>query len=148
MANTEYKLFNWKVDGESGKREIYNWYGEKLDDNELNKLRVGDCVRLILMDSDPNKDGWEKIYFEITKINYYKKGSFNIPRTFFGKAMDTYRLEPEEKLRYVHTGDIISFQKNNIIEIPNWTNNTSLEQENSKIVDNYLDEQRKKDLFN
>lgn len=88
MTNREYKLFNWKIDGESGKREIYNWNGEQLNDDELNKLRIGDCVRLILMDTQQDSS-WEKIYFEITKINYYTKGSTNIPRTFYGKALDT-----------------------------------------------------------
>lgn len=139
MTNTIYKLFNWKVDGESGKREIYDWCGEKLDDNELNKLRIGDCVRLLLMDKDSG-DGWEKIYFEIIKINYYNKGSVNVPRTYYGKAMNTYRLEPEEQLRYIHTDDIISFQKNNIIEIPYWSKETQLNQENIKIVNNFLNE--------
>jgi hypothetical protein len=118
MTNREYKLFNWKIDGDSGKREIYNWNGEQLNDDELNKLRIGDCVRLILMDT--------------------QQDSTNIPRTFYGKALDTYRLEPEEKLRYVHTGDIITFQKNNIIEIPYWSGNNPLKQNNVELINNFM----------
>ncbi|CAO3627935.1 unnamed protein product [Cunninghamella echinulata] len=122
MTKRDYRLFNWKLDDDTSKRHVYNWYGEELEDNELNKLRIGDCVRLMLIGTEGKEMGsWEKIYFEIVNINYYKKGSINIPRTYFGKAMNTYRVFPEEQLNFVHTGDIISFQKNNVIEIPRWT---------------------------
>jgi hypothetical protein len=137
MTNIKYKLFNWKIDSDLGKRKVYDWSGDQLNDDELNKLCIGDCIRLILIDLEPN-NGWEKIYFEITKINYYKKGGTNIPRTYYGKALKTYRLESEEQLRYVHTGDIISFQKNNIIEIPYWSKENQLKQHNSEIIDNFI----------
>ncbi|CAO3619010.1 unnamed protein product [Cunninghamella blakesleeana] len=137
----DFRLFNWKLDDDSGKRKAYNWYGKTLDDEEYNKLRIGDCVRLMLMSTE-NK-GWEKIYFEIVKINYYKKGSLNVPRTYFGKAMDTYRTMLGEKYDYVNTGDVISFQKNNIIEIPSWTDHEQSpikKQENTDKIDRSLNQ--------
>lgn len=136
-SNPKYDLYNTKQG--TSKREVYDWYGTKLSDDELNKLRVGDCVRLILMDKEPD-DGWEKIYFEITKISYYSKGGVNTPRTFHGKAMDTYRYYPHGDERYVKTGDVITFQRDNIIEIPRWTaeEQNTLKQENVEKVKQYL----------
>lgn len=137
MPNPNYKLYNTK-EGTS-KRNISDWYGRKLEDDELNKLRVGDCVRLLLEDPG-EKDSWEKIYFEITKISYYSKGGVTTPRTFFGKAMDTYRYNHDGKEQFVTTGDIISFQKDNIIEIPRWNfQKNPLQQENANKIDGYLE---------
>ncbi|KAI9306717.1 hypothetical protein BJ944DRAFT_263094 [Cunninghamella echinulata] len=99
MAKRDYRLFNWKLDDDTSKRHVYNWYGEELDDNELNKLRIGDCVRLMLISTEGEGMGsWEKI------------------------------------------GDIISFQKNNVIEIPRWTDeelNPLKKQPNAEKVDEY-----------
>ncbi|KAI8060877.1 hypothetical protein BC940DRAFT_311071 [Gongronella butleri] len=146
MPNPKFTLFNWKegdvFTDQDGKRHVYDWCGEELGEEAYNKLRVGDQVRLVLMDVEKSADGyrcWEKIYFTITKINYYTKDSVNIPRTYFGTAENTYRMDPEEKLRYVRTGDEISFQKNNIIEIPGWTTDTPLPQPNAKDVQRSID---------
>ena len=59
----------------------------------LSRLQVGDAVRLLLMDSDGGS-GWEKIYFEITSIDYYSKGQSGKARKFRGRAMDTRISEP------------------------------------------------------
>eukprot|EP00123_Amoebidium_parasiticum_P020788 comp56310_c0_seq1/m.47792 comp56310_c0_seq1/g.47792 ORF comp56310_c0_seq1/g.47792 comp56310_c0_seq1/m.47792 type:complete len:175 (-) comp56310_c0_seq1:527-1051(-) len=123
----KYVLWDRKADREAP----IDWYGEELDENQLEKLTTGDFVRLIFMDPIPperilkaeidqglSTRGWEKIYVQITKVDYYSKGGVNKPRKFWGKAMDTYRtIEP---LRYVQTGEIVMFQRRNILEIPGW----------------------------
>ncbi len=70
---------------------LTNWHYEPLDKSVLDRLRVGDMVRLVLGEEG---SGWEKIYFEITKVDYYAKGGVTRPRKFHGKAMDTYRMVP------------------------------------------------------
>jgi hypothetical protein len=129
MSNPKYDLYKTK-EGTS-KRQVTDWFGKDLGDEELNKLQEGDCVRLRLMDKEPGT-GWEMIYFEITDISYYSRGGTQVPRTFHGKAMDTYRLNDK---CYVRTGEIISFQKDNICEIPGWkAGENPLPQENAKKI--------------
>jgi hypothetical protein len=108
-------FYLWDRKGEGA--PVTNWSYEPMPEEALSKLRVGDAVRLLLMGS-PEGVSWEKIYFEITSIDYYAKGSSGKARKFRGRAMDTYRmLDPE---RYVSTGDEIAFQRRNIIEVPGW----------------------------
>ena len=80
-----------------------------------------DAVRLLLMgEASEMLSGVEreKVYFEITSIDYYAKGSSGKARKFRGRAMDTYRILTPD--RFVSTGDEIAFQRRNIIEVPGW----------------------------
>jgi hypothetical protein len=97
---------------------LTEWSYEPMPEEALSKLRVGDAVRLLLMsDAREECNEWEKIYFEITSIDYYAKGSSGKARKFRGRAMDTYRMDED---RFVSTGDEIAFQRRNIIEVPGW----------------------------
>eukprot|EP01137_Pigoraptor_chileana_P006560 Opistho-2@51049 len=98
---------------------LCDWSGNVLDKSRLDRLREGDCVRLVLCDPD-NGPGCEAIYFEITGVSYYTEGITSRPRSFRGRAMNTYRMLSENELRYVKTGEEISFQRSNIVEIPSW----------------------------
>ena len=82
-----------------------------MPEEALSRLQVGDAVRLLLMESDGGS-GWEKIYFEITSIDYYSKGQSGKARKFRSRAMDSSQ--------YTSTGDAISFQRRNIMEVPGW----------------------------
>jgi hypothetical protein len=100
---------------------VTSWSYEPMPEEALSKLRVGDAVRLLLMgEARENFEGveWEKIYFEITSIDYYAKGSTGKARKFRGRAMDTYRILTPD--RFVSAGDEIAFQRRNIIEVPGW----------------------------
>ena len=89
---------------------------------------------------EPNSGGrfWEKIYFEITEVHFYSKKSKSHPlprpRKFKGKAMSTYRSDEN----YVSTGEIISFWRKNILEIPGWKSDEvgplSDKQHNKKLI--------------
>lgn len=114
------------LDCKAEKVPLTNWYYEELDRGEIDQLVVGDCVRLLLQDP-VNNNCWEKIYFEIVQIDYYSKGGVNKPRKFHGKALDTYRLI--YPLPYVQTGEVITFQKCHVLEIPKWR--TDIEYGNS-----------------
>ena len=97
----------------------YDWSGNDLDPSVLDRLREGDIVRLLL--EAPNGGiGWEKIYFEIVSVQYYQKKSkqhrTHRPRKFQGRAMDTYG--PSD--RFVKTGEVISFWRKNVLEVPGW----------------------------
>ncbi len=113
-----FYLANREDDG----ADLRNWGGSKLEKCELDRLVVGDCVRLKLQATPEGDHGWEMIYFEISHVARYKKGGIHRPRTFKGIAMDTYRLDPYP-LRFVQTGEEISFQRKNIFEIPDWVGN-------------------------
>lgn len=112
-ATRAYTLWDRKAD----RMPVTNWSYVPMPEEALSRLQVGDAVRLLLMDSDGGS-GWEKIYFEITSIDYYSKGQSGKARKFRGRAMDTYRDSWD--LRYVSTGDEISFQRRNIMEVPGW----------------------------
>ena len=107
---------------EREKRDLpFNWSGEDLDPIVLDRLGEGDIVRLFLQ--DPKELGttcWEKIYFEIIEVQYYQKKSKQHkaprPRKFKGRAMDTYC--PSE--HFVKTGEVISFGRRNVLEVPGW----------------------------
>ena len=80
-----------------------------------------DAVRLLLMgEASEMLSGVEreKVYFEITSIDYYAKGSSGKARKFRGRAMDTYWILTPD--RFVSAGDEIAFQRRNIIEVPGW----------------------------
>ncbi len=85
------------------------WEGEPITDKRIFlNLKIGDVVRLILISSS----GCGKYYFEITQID--KMGIFH------GKAIEVY-MEFCMDLPLINEGDIITFKKENIIEIPDWT---------------------------
>ena len=71
-ATKAYTLWDRKAD----RMPVTNWSYVPMPEEALSRLQVGDAVRLLLMDSDGGS-GWEKIYFEITSIDYYSKGALN-----------------------------------------------------------------------
>lgn len=111
-----YELWDRKAD----RVAPTNWSYEPISESELCRVRVGDAVRLLL--EEPGDQAWEKIYFEVTRVDTYS-GSAK-PRKFVGKALGTYRNLPGQKegtvWPFVATGDEISFQRRNIMEVPGW----------------------------
>ena len=69
-ATRAYTLWDRKADREP----VTNWSYVPMPEEALSRLQVGDAVRLLLMDSDGGSC-WSKVYFEITSIDYYSKGS-------------------------------------------------------------------------
>ena len=106
-ATRAYTLWDRKADREP----VTNWSYVPMPEEALSRLQVGDAVRLLLMDSDGGSC-WSKVYFEITSIDYYSKGQSGKARKFRGRAMDSSQ--------YTSTGDEISFQRRNIMEVPGW----------------------------
>ncbi|KAA8498175.1 hypothetical protein FVE85_5760 [Porphyridium purpureum] len=110
-AAAPYRLYDRKAD----RAPVSTWHGEDFPAEAMSRLQVGDAVRLLLMD---DAGCWEKIYFEITSIDYYSKGGSSKPRKFRGRALSTYRIVSPD--RYVSEGDEIAFQRRHIVEVPGW----------------------------
>lgn len=54
MNERDFKLFNWKEE-DNGKQTTEDFYSEPPNDTKLkNRLRVNDCVQLMLIDKDFN----------------------------------------------------------------------------------------------
>eukprot|EP01113_Clastostelium_recurvatum_P039667 TRINITY_DN6074_c0_g1_i1.p1 TRINITY_DN6074_c0_g1~~TRINITY_DN6074_c0_g1_i1.p1 ORF type:complete len:144 (+),score=42.92 TRINITY_DN6074_c0_g1_i1:33-464(+) len=83
---------------------VQDWNGTQYNKLVLGALCVGCIVRVIV--GFEKKRGWEKIYFQITKI---KDGSV------WGIAQDTYRSDDYIGLP---SGSSFSFRLDDIIEIP------------------------------
>lgn len=113
-VNEPRAFYLWDRKGEGA--PVTDWCYEPMPEEALSKLQVGDVVRLLLM-GEVEGVSWEKIYFEITSIDYYANGSSGKARKFRGRAVDTGRFDED---RYVSTGDEIAFQRRNIIEVPGW----------------------------
>lgn len=110
---------------------IVNWGGDILDYSEVNKLVVGDIVRIMVK----NKLGAsEKYYVQITQIDRYKYGGIHKPRKFRGKTIDVYLLD----WWFVNEGSLINFRKENICEIPNWKGKNSMLQKNIDKLNKYM----------
>ena len=118
MHQRTFTLWDRRAD----RAPVTNWSFAPLPEAALESLKVGDAVRLLLQSTE--HDGcWEKIYFEITRIDYYRKGGSEKPRKFIGRSMDTYRLKAfgeEDRYQMIQPGDEITFQRRNIIEVPSW----------------------------
>jgi len=106
-----YKLYNRKTD------HTFLYDKEKNEfEHDIEQLRVGDQVRLVL-ESPNDSSSWEKIYFDIVKVDYYKKGGINRPRKFLGRSLDDFRdiaFNGSGLYAYVQPGEIIYFQRKNI----------------------------------
>lgn len=85
--------------------QLTDWSYNSLRSAYIDALTVGCVVRVCVGSTE--KGGWEKIYFEITKI---KDG------TYWGTSKDTYRMEDEEL--GLRNGEEFSFRKQHIMEIP------------------------------
>jgi len=110
-GNQKFVLYNRKAE----RLPPTNWNYVPIPAERLDKLRVGDVVRLLL--EHPKGSGWEKIYFAISKVTFYSKGSVTRPKKFYGVALPTYRVGSQE---YVSDGEVITFQRSNIVEVPGW----------------------------
>ena len=127
--------------GDNGK--LYNWNGWELSRDLCDKLLAGDIVRLELCFLDEYKSK-QKLYFEITKIDYYKYGNTKKIRKFHGKVQDIYVNNRWYMIGPDHT---TTFRKEDIIEIPGWTSEdyNPLKQLKSDIIDDYLIRKQKLD---
>jgi hypothetical protein len=112
--------------------ELYDWGGNVLPRNLCDKLQVGDIVRLCL--EYPN-GCWQKFYFEIIKIDFYKYGNTSKPRKFHGKVLDIYCISPDHDWNVISPDHITTFRKEDILELPGWNNGFNpLTQPNLKII--------------
>jgi hypothetical protein len=87
-------------------RFLQDWNGQPISKQIFNKLQPGCIVRCTVANESSTPFSWEAVYFEIIKI---KDG------TFWGKTLDTYRIEDYIGLP---TDTIFTFRKNHIMEIP------------------------------
>jgi len=87
-------------------RFLTDWNGQSIFKHALDKLQPGCIVRCVIGNESQKSLSWEAVYFEIIKI---KDG------TFWGKTLDTYRLDDYIGLP---VDKIFTFRKNHIMEIP------------------------------
>ena len=87
-------------------RFLRDWNGQTISKRALDKLRPGCIARCVIGNESSKSTTWEAIYFELLKI---KDG------TFWGKTLDTYRMEDYIGLP---TDKIFTFRKKHIMEIP------------------------------
>jgi hypothetical protein len=121
MSNKKYQLDEFE--------NPINWNYEPLKKEECYKLKKGDIVRLLMR----GEEGWEKVYFEIKNIDYYKKGGIDKPRKFKGKPLFIYT----DSFLYLKENEEISFQRKNILEIPGWGIDYVSNQKNKKLIEKY-----------
>ncbi len=96
------------------KEDVYNWHGNQLLPETRDQVSLNNIVRLQFMDT---KDGWrEVIYVKIVDIKNVKIAGIIIEK-LYGEALDTYRIMADCQ-KYVKNGEIIEFERNQIIEIP------------------------------
>lgn len=118
MTDDKWPWTLWEFD------KVCDWGGKELNRKyEIPRLRIGDCVRVLIVTDDnkefQDKEFWEKIYVEITQIVYYNKTSReqrNKIKLFRGKVLDTYRWEEV----WCKTGSEITFMPKHVMEIPKW----------------------------
>lgn len=116
--NSRTKKPCWRlITREEADVKLHDWYGSFINKERLDTLREGDIVRLCLGGVSP--DFWEKVYFEITKVDFYSQGGIHRPRKFHGKAMRTYMTSTWV---YVRAGEEVEFQRRHVFEIPDWKN--------------------------
>ena len=106
---------------------ITDWGFNPIDRSNVDKLIVGDIVRIMAKDDI----GYEKYYVEIIKIDRYKYGGIHKPRKFYGKTIAAYNPE----WFFLNEGDLVTFRKENIFEIPKWKSDNPILQFN---LDNNL----------
>jgi predicted NAD-dependent protein-ADP-ribosyltransferase YbiA (DUF1768 family) len=102
------------------KGELSNWHYEPIDKAELHKLSVGDIVRCRVAFKE---HGWQKLYFQITRVDLYSKGKGQrAVRKFWGIGRRVYVEDawnhPEWGLA---AGEEVCFQRQHIIEVPGWS---------------------------
>jgi len=114
---------------------ITNWSFNKINRNTADNLIVGDIVRIMA----GSKNGWEKYYVEIIKIDKYKYGGINKPRKFYGKTIKVY----DELWVSLDEGQEVKFRKENICEIPKWKSENRIIQHNKKEIEKYIKYQKK-----
>ena len=110
--------------------EITDWGFNPIDRSNVDKLIVGDIVRIMVKDDT----GYEKYYVEIIKIDRYKYGGIHKPRKFYGKTIFAYSPE----WFFLNEGDLITFRKENICEIPNWKSDNPILQFNLNNIMSYI----------
>ena len=108
------------------KENVYNWHGNQLLPESRDFVSLNNIVRLQFMDT---KSGWwEVIYVRVVDIKNLKIAGINVEK-LYGEALDTYRIMDDCE-KYVKNGEIIEFERNNIIEIPYdvefWSENNNL----------------------
>ncbi len=108
------------------KEDVYNWHGNQLLPESRDYVSLNNIVRLQFMDTQSK--WWEVIYVKIVDIKNVKIAEINIEK-LYGEALDTYRIM-EDCQKYVKNGEIIEFERNNILEIPYdvefWAENNNL----------------------
>jgi hypothetical protein len=110
--------------------EITDWKFNRIDKSNADKLIVGDIVRIMAKEDVC----YEKYYVEIIKIDRYKYGGIYKPRKFYGKIIDIYILE----WSFLNEGDLVTFRKENICEIPNWKGDNPILQPNLNNIMSYI----------
>ena len=117
--------------------EITDWGFNPIDRSNVDKLIVGDNVRIMAKDDT----GYEKYYVEIIKIDRYKYGGIHKPRKFYGKTIFAYHPE----WFFLNEGDLVTFRKENICEIPNWKSDNPILQFNLNNIMSYIKREDKID---
>jgi hypothetical protein len=120
--------------------EKFDHIETELNDNDYNKLKIGDMVELCVV----QLSRIDTIYFEIIKIDRYRYGGIHKPRKFHGQICCDYW----QHLRFIDCGicdKIITFQKNNIFDIPSFNFTNYLKQNTKERVDLYRKQLMKDD---
>ena len=152
-ADKIYSLLFWKnsrtgrrlwrtVPREHTNAQLCDWWGGDLPKSRLDLLRPGNVVRVAVQLDE--ECGWQKLYLEITKIDYYTQGGVHRPRKFHGFVRDYYMIEAS---LFVRIGEQFEFQRRDIIEIPEeFRSKYSPFQPNGEIIEREL--QRRERIAN
>ena len=129
-SNNERKI---KIDQLVRKKlnEYYptNYHGEHFNDPEkkISQLKINDIIRVIIRNQNYY---YEQHYVKILKIDRYKKGKLHKSRKFKGEVLEIFDCS----YKIIPIGSIVTFRKENISEIPDWSEYSS-EQHNLKKVE-------------
>lgn len=110
----------WWLDSADPYVEPTDWHYNNIPKERLRNLCVGDIVRLRVAF---RRGGWEKLYFQITSIETYSKSSSKNKgvRKFRGIGVPVYiEFAWDDSECGFPLGVEISFQRRNIIEVPEW----------------------------